>query len=88
MWESGSGVINVNPNLVKDATGLYRPATASPLINNAACVIFLAAGSDKAVMLKDVLEGHSQPPYPSQQINPSGRLLWMIDRAAAADLQK
>ena len=59
-----------------------------PVLNNAACVIFLAAGSDKAVMLKDVLEGHSQPPYPSQQINPSGRLLWMIDRAAAADLQK
>jgi len=51
-------------------------------------VMFLAGGSDKAVMLKDVLEGHSKPPYPAQQIKPTGRLLWMVDRAAAADLKK
>jgi|KBSSwiStaDraftv2_1062776.scaffolds.fasta_scaffold289710_3 6-phosphogluconolactonase len=66
----------------------YRITFTFPVINNAACVMFLAGGSDKAVMLKDVLEGHSKPPYPAQQIKPTGRLLWMVDRAAAADLKK
>jgi poly(beta-D-mannuronate) lyase len=44
--KSGSGIINVNPNLVKDASGLYRPAANSPVINNAASGAWTAPTTD------------------------------------------
>src|SRR5262245_44291001 len=59
-----------------------------PILNRAARVVFLAAGGDKASVLREVLEG---PPalerLPSQGIRPdAGELLWLVDRAAAAQL--
>ena len=56
----------------------------------AARVIFLAAGADKASVLHEVLEG---PPalerLPSQGIRPdAGDLVWLVDRAAAAQLDQ
>ena len=59
-----------------------------PILNQAARVVFLAAGGDKASVLQEVLEG---PPalerLPSQGIRPdAGELLWLVDRAAAAQL--
>jgi 6-phosphogluconolactonase len=66
----------------------HRVTFTFPVLNNAACVMFLASGSDKTAMLKDVLEGHAKPPYPAQLVTPKGRLLWMIDRPAAADLKQ
>ncbi len=57
-----------------------------PVLNAAACVIFLASGPDKAPILHQVLE-NSKANLPSQEVLPTnGRLLWMIDSAAAADL--
>lgn len=65
----------------------YRITFTFPVLNNSKCVMFLASGADKAPMLRDVLEGHPKLPYPSQLVNPSnGHLLWMVDKAAAADL--
>lgn len=65
----------------------YRITFTFPVLNNSKCVMFLASGADKAPMLRDVLEGHPKPPYPSQLVDPlNGRLLWMVDQAAAADL--
>jgi 6-phosphogluconolactonase len=58
-----------------------------PVLNNAACDLFITSGADKATMLKDVLEHHQDPPYPAQLVKPDGRLLWMVDRAAAANLK-
>jgi 6-phosphogluconolactonase len=66
----------------------YRITFTFPVLNNAGCAMFLASGSDKAAMLKDVLVGHAQPPYPAQLVTPKERLLWMIDRPAAGDLKK
>jgi 6-phosphogluconolactonase len=59
-----------------------------PILNRAARVVFLAAGADKAAVLHEVLEG---PPalerLPSQGIRPEvGDLVWLVDRAAAAQL--
>lgn len=60
-----------------------------PVLNNGACVIFLACGPDKAEMAKLVLEGNARPPYPAQLVNPpDGRLIWMLDEGAAAGLAK
>ena len=59
-----------------------------PVLNHAAEVLFLTAGKDKASMLRQVLWGDPNGlRYPSQDVQPiSGRLVWMVDAAAAAEL--
>jgi len=65
----------------------YRITFTFPVLNRAAEVMFLASGADKANMLHQVMEGKSTPPLPSQRVQPSdGKLLWMLDEAAAANL--
>lgn len=56
-----------------------------PAINNAANVIFLVSGENKAEALREVLEGEFQPEkYPSQNVNPkNGNNYWFIDANAA-----
>ena len=64
---------------------LYRVTTTPLLINQAALVAFVVAGSGKAAILSRVLEGGSDPKQiPAQLIKPAqGRLLWLADRDAA-----
>ncbi|MGA8621519.1 MAG: 6-phosphogluconolactonase [Candidatus Sulfotelmatobacter sp.] len=59
-----------------------------PLLNAARCVAFLASGTDKAAMLREVLEGNAPgEQYPSKLVRPSdGKLIWFVDRAAASEL--
>jgi 6-phosphogluconolactonase len=59
-----------------------------PVLNAASCVTFLVSGTDKAAMLKTVLEEDAPAEqYPSKLIRPSdGKLIWLVDRAAASDL--
>lgn len=66
-----------------------RITLTPPVLNNAASVIFLVSGEDKALALKAVLEGHDEPEQlPAQLIRPAhGRLLWLVDRAAASLLE-
>lgn len=57
-------------------------------INQAALVVFLVAGKDKAEALKNVMEGVREPQrFSAQLIRPaSGKLLWLVDKAAAGSL--
>src|ERR1700722_3098104 len=65
----------------------HRITFTYPVLNRAAEVLFLASGADKADILHQVLEGKSTPPLPSQGVQPiDGKLLWMLDEAAAAKL--
>jgi 6-phosphogluconolactonase len=66
-----------------------RITMTPPVLNNAACVIFLVSGDDKALPLKAVLEGAYEPEQlPAQLIRPvHGRLVWLVDQAAASLLQ-
>ncbi|HMD18404.1 MAG TPA: 6-phosphogluconolactonase [Terriglobales bacterium] len=67
----------------------HRITFTFPVLNRAAEVMFLASGADKAEMLRQVLEGKNTPPLPSQRVQPSdGKLLWMLDEAAAAKLTR
>jgi 6-phosphogluconolactonase len=65
-----------------------RVTLTAPTINQAARVIFLVAGADKAPALKAVLEGPYEPEQlPAQMIQPkNGSLLWLVDTAAGSML--
>jgi 6-phosphogluconolactonase len=67
----------------------YRITFTFPVLNRAAEVMFLTCGADKADMVRQVLETKTTPPLPSQRVQPSdGKLLWMLDEAAAAKLKR
>jgi 6-phosphogluconolactonase len=67
----------------------HRITFTFPVLNRAAEVMFMASGPDKAEMLHQVLEGKNTPPFPSQRVQPTdGKLLWMLDEAAAAKLAR
>ncbi|HUA14697.1 MAG TPA: 6-phosphogluconolactonase [Verrucomicrobiae bacterium] len=59
-----------------------------PLLNAARKVVFLVSGTDKAPALHAILEGN-QPgeQYPAKLVRPvDGKLIWLVDRAAASGL--
>ncbi len=57
-----------------------------PLINHAACVLFLVAGKEKASAVRQVFEGPSED-VPASLVHPqNGRLIWMLEGVAAAEL--
>ena len=59
-----------------------------PVLNAARCVAFLVSGTDKAAVLREVLEGSAPAQkYPSKLVQPGeGKLIWFVDRAAASEL--
>jgi len=62
----------------------------SPVLNNAGEVVLLVAGSAKAPMVAEVLEGTATAPkYPVKKVRQnSGTKCWMLDKAAASQLAK
>jgi len=59
-----------------------------PVLNYAACVIFLVSGGDKSEIVREVLENPGAD-LPSQKVHPAnGRLLWLLDKDAASKLSK
>ncbi|MBS0184588.1 MAG: 6-phosphogluconolactonase [Nitrospira sp.] len=61
------------------------------VLNHAAVVLFLVTGSGKAEMVRRVIESESEADHslPSSRISPeSGRLVWLLDQAAAQQLTK
>jgi 6-phosphogluconolactonase len=66
----------------------YRVTLTLPVLNNAACVLLLIQGSEKAETLRRVLTETRRPDQlPAQAVHPeTGELLWLLDRAAAAGL--
>jgi 6-phosphogluconolactonase len=67
---------------------MWRVTLTAPLLSAAANVAFLAEGAAKAGVLRRVLEGPPDPDVlPAQLIRPAGGARWMVDAAAAAELQ-
>lgn len=71
-----------------------RPAnrvTLTPIVfNSAHMIVFMATGEKKANTLAEVLSDRYNPErYPAQRIDPNdGRLIWLVDEAAASNLPK
>jgi len=64
----------------------WRITMTLPVINNAGIILFLVSGSEKAGILRSVLEG-VPPRYPAQMIEPAGgQLLWFADAEATSQL--
>jgi len=65
-----------------------RVTLTAPAAANAAQIIFMVTGADKAPALKSVLEGPYEPEQlPAQLLLPKyGRLLWLVDTAAGSML--
>jgi 6-phosphogluconolactonase len=63
----------------------HRITMTLPLLNHADFVFFLVTGEEKAETLKKVLtEDEQSDRLPARLIQPTrGRLLWLVDRAAA-----
>lgn len=66
-----------------------RITLTAPAISNAARVIFMITGADKALPLKGILEGPYEPDQlPAQMIQPpNGKLVWLVDTVAGGMLQ-
>ena len=66
----------------------HRLSFTLPVLNAAREVAFLVSGTDKAPVLKAVLEGNEPgEQYPAKLVQPKdGKLIWFLDRAAASGL--
>lgn len=63
-----------------------RVTLTTPILNQAALVVFLVTGPGKARVLQTIMDGSdSRPILPAQLIRPlSGDLRWLVDREAAS----
>jgi 6-phosphogluconolactonase len=88
----GTAALNENVRLMVanwvEKFNAYRITLTLPVLNRAACIVFMVSGPDKASMVREVLESDKQD-LPSQKVNPAnGQLLWLMDRAAASALSQ
>lgn len=70
--------------------GTWRISFTFPVLNNAANIMFLVDGKDKASALTSVFDPKSPPEqFPAKMVQPrNGKVVWMIDEGAAAGIAK
>ena len=62
----------------------HRITLTLPILNGAACVLFLVHGADKAPALKAALQADGPDVPPAGRVRPAdGELIWLVDGAAA-----
>lgn len=67
----------------------FRLTMTLPMLNRARNVLFLVSGEGKAAIINEIfMKWDRRFQYPAELVQPAdGRLLWMLDRAAAAPMQ-
>lgn len=89
----GTAIVHEKKAWVKsfflESQDMYRITLTAPVVNRAACVLFLTTGAGKAITLKNVIEGtFDAEKFPSQLIRPQeGELHWFVDEAAAGAME-
>lgn len=59
-----------------------------PLINHAHCVVFLVAGESKRPALNQIFASQAEAmEYPARLVQPSGKLVWLLDSATGVRLE-
>ncbi|XP_046381284.1 6-phosphogluconolactonase-like [Haliotis rufescens] len=62
-----------------------RVTMTYPVLNNAACAVFVSCGAGKAEKIQQVLEPGSGVLLPAARVKPtSGEVVWFLDKAAAS----
>jgi 6-phosphogluconolactonase len=84
----GSAALQENSRLVVanwvERFQSYRITFTYPVLNHAEEVAFLVSGESKSHILQDILKQSPTAKYPAQLVQPQeGRLLWIVDKAAA-----
>ncbi len=73
---------------VGNKDGQPRLTFTAPLINQARCVMFLVAGESKRHALSQIFASQAEATdYPARLIQPSGKLLWLLDQPAGDGLK-
>jgi 6-phosphogluconolactonase len=88
----GSAALDENEGLVAtvyvERLNSHRLTLTLPAINAAAEVVFLVAGASKTAIVKEIFSGAARR-YPAARVEPArGRLVWMMDSNAGADLPR
>jgi 6-phosphogluconolactonase len=67
-------------------SNMRRMTLTLPVLDAALRVVFLVVGLEKAEILRAVLEGKADPPYPAQLVQPRhlGLKIFLVDKSAAA----
>jgi len=86
----GTAAVNENNRLVVanwvEKFHTFRITFTLPVLNHAACDMFLVSGAEKADIVREVLVNKNAD-LPSQKVHPeNGRLLWLLDAVAASGL--
>jgi 6-phosphogluconolactonase len=64
-----------------------RISLTLPVINNAGSIFFIAAGDDKAGVIREIIEDNSA--LPAAMVRPEGgKLLFLLDEGAASLLSR
>lgn len=73
---------------VGNKDGQPRITFTVPLINQARCVMFLVAGETKQPALEQIFAPEAEASdYPARFIQPTGKLLWLLDQPAGNRLK-
>lgn len=86
---SGKPTPDLNNQLVAalwvEELNMYRVTLTPPILNNSRQIIFLVTGANKALAVRNVLEGPTDNlRYPAQLIHAKeGKTIWYLDKEAA-----
>lgn len=71
------------------SAGNWRVTLTLPVLNNASLVVFLVTGGSKAGIVTEILAQGKRDSYPAEAVSPlRGRIVWLLDKDAAAGLQQ
>lgn len=70
-------------------SGQKRITLTGPVINNSKSIVFMVTGPDKTKMVANIIQDNEETGFPASFVKPvNGKLTWLLDTAAAKQLQR